>query len=248
MSWWGNTAMSTLGNERRVVRVDVTNPKFYDPSIETDISTDDRQDAQTYEDGHTFSRGQLVVFSSVKNAGQANESMDVEFDSKAIMELLLRPQNITACGVVAEAFTDTRPAGNLGGRRRRTNAESRRVALPVTFNGVEHISGVEPHTGFAPGDYVYLVATGNNRDPFKSTKLCRYDELQNRLTNVQTQNLETHRGLVENVANTVLNPGVDPVRTTPFANGTVTPAIYVGIAHTHADRGATSAEVLFAPV
>jgi hypothetical protein len=235
--------MSTLGNERRVVRVDVTNPQFRDPTVTTPIATDDRtaNTTGTYPDGHTFSRGQLVVFSSVTGAGSTSETMHVEFDGKAVLELLLRPQNITACGVVAEAFTDTRPAGNLGGRRRLTSVESRRVALPVTFNGIEFVAGTDPHTGFSPGDYVYVVATGDDKDPFTTTRLCRYDELmEGSLNGAQIAALEAHRKAVKLAA-------VDPVVGTPFTANVVA-AVYVGIAHTHADRGATSAEVLFAPV
>ena len=234
--------MSTLGNERRVVRVDVVNPQFRDPTVpSTDISTDGRDTPPKYSSGHTFSRGQLVVFSSVSNPGMPTETLDVEFDAKAILELLLRPQNITACGVIAEAFTDTRPAGTLGGRRRLTSAESMRVALPVTFNGIEFIAGDQPHTGFSPGDYVYVMATRSNpddNDPFTSTRLCRFDELEG-LTQADKNALEDHRNLVDGLTR-------DPViQALPV---TVYPAVYVGIAQTHADAGATSAEILFAPV
>jgi len=232
--------MSTLGNERRVVRVDITNPAFRDPTAKTTIRNDDRNNAATYPDGHTFSRGQLVVFSSVIGAGSTSETTHVEFDSKAVLELLLRPQNITACRVVAEAFTDTRPAGNLGGRRRLTSVESRRVALPVTFNGIEFVAGTSPHTGFSPGDYVYIVAKGDDEDPFMETRLCRFDELNDGSLNTDQRNaLEGHRVRVR-ATNT--DPVIDTLPPQVYA------AVYVGIAHTHADRGATSAEVLFAPV
>ena len=119
------------------------------------------------------------------------------------------------------------------------------MALPVTFNGIEFVAGTEPHTGFSPGDYVYVVATGDpatrDEDPFTTTRLCRYDELMDgSLNGAQIAALEAHRKRVQAAA-------VDPVVGTPFAANVVA-AVYVGIAHTHADRGATSAEVLFAPV
>lgn len=132
---------NNLGNERKVVRVDLEDPTFKKSST---------------QDDPLYPRGQLLWF----DKPEADGSSDVYVGAAAILKCVAENAP-TALGIVAEAFTDTRAitadAPVRGRRRPRVN--SRRLAVPVTFNGVDIALGDKPHTGFAPGDFVYMQAT-----------------------------------------------------------------------------------------
>lgn len=153
---------NNLGNERKVVRVDLEDPVFQ-KAVVTSVGL-----TPTPSKEPLYPRGQLLWFDKPK----ADGSSDVYVGSAAIKEGLRAP---TALGIVAEAFTDTRAitadAPVRGRRRPRVN--SRRLAVPVTFNGVDIALGDVPHTGFAPGDFVYMQPA---KPYFEKTVLRRADE------------------------------------------------------------------------
>ena len=155
---------NNLGNERKVVRVDLENPVFQKAVVTSAGLT------STPSKEPLYPRGQLLWFGKPR----ADGSSDVYVGAAAVREGLRAP---TALGVVAEAFTDTRAitadAPVRGRRRPRVN--SRRLAVPVTFNGVDIALGDKPHTGFAPGDFVFMCVTTTSVGI--NTKLARADDI-----------------------------------------------------------------------
>jgi hypothetical protein len=160
-TWGAEPIMSNnLGNERKVVRIDLENPEFKKADANgNDVTSKD----------DNYPRGQLVWFDATDKAGKTPVHMGVSAINKAHTT-----NAFTALGIVAEVFTDTRAitAGLPATGRRRPRVNSRRLALPVTFNGVDLVIGDEPHSGFAPGDFVYMCDAGGGK-----TKLARADEL-----------------------------------------------------------------------
>lgn len=150
---------NNLGNERKVVRIDLENPEFF--------KSDDKGAAVPSADPN-YPRGQLVWF------GAPTDSTTPVHMGVSAINKAHEKKEFTALGVVAELFTDTRAitAGLPATGRRRPRVNSRRLALPVTFNGVDLVIGDEPHSGFAPGDFVYMCDAGEGK-----TKLARADEL-----------------------------------------------------------------------
>lgn len=180
---------NNLGNERKVVRIDLENPVFK--------QTTDAGATYTEITDKTFPRGQLLFFHERNTNNQDEVYVGVAAITKAHEK-----KAFTALGIVAEAFTDTRAntAGLPARGRRPPRVNSRRLALPVTFNGVDIVVGDEPHLGFAPGDFVYMCDAGKGK-----VKLARPEELC---------------------------PGKN---------------VYVGVAHTAAERGTHHAEIYVNP-
>ena len=173
---------NNLGNERKVVRVDLEDPVFQKAVVTSAGLT------PTPSKDPLYPRGQLLWFDKPR----ADGSSDVYVGAAAVIKCI-DDNAPTALGIVAEAFTDTRAitadAPVRGRRRPRVN--SRRLAVPVTFNGVDIALGDVPHTGFAPGDFVYMVAAGDK------TKLARADEAP--------------KGVYLGVAHTAAEPGTHHV-------------------------------------
>ena len=181
---------NNLGNERKVVRIELENPDF---KVSDETNTDQTSTQTLYP------RGQLVWFGATQ--ATAPYTTNVHLGVSAINKAHEKGE-FTALGIVAEAFSDTRAntAGLPVSARRRPRVNSRRLAMPVTFNGVDVVLGDEPHLGFAPGDFVYMCDNGKGK-----TKLARAEELF---------------------------PGK---------------RVYVGVAHTAAERGTHHAEIYVNP-
>jgi hypothetical protein len=158
---------NNLGNERKVVRVDLEDPTFVKT---TRTGPAPKKFVPVLSTDPLYPRGQLLWFDKPK----ADGSSEVLVGASAVVAGQDAP---TALGVVAEAFTDTRAitadAPVRGRRRPRVN--SRRLAVPVTFNGVDIALGDKPHTGFAPGDFVFMCVVDEAVGDLK-TKLVRADE------------------------------------------------------------------------
>jgi hypothetical protein len=155
-----------LGNERKVLRIELENPVFW-----TSKKKPGGYDVFPSTDG-LYPRGQLLWFGQTDATGTTN--VFVGAPAVAMANKAKKKGHVTAAGIVAEAFTDTRAivADTPGRRQPRVNL--RRLAVPVTFNGVDIAVGDEPHNGFAPGDFVCMCMTNFAAGPF--TVLRRADE------------------------------------------------------------------------
>lgn len=160
---------NNLGNERKVVRVDLEDPGFFN-MVRNGKKAGDIDPVQSTDP--LYPRGQLLWFAETVGTGETPVMV-----GPAAVFMAVANNAPTALGVVAEAFTDTRAitadAPVRGRRRPRVN--SRRLAVPVTFNGVDIALGDKPHTGFAPGDFVFMCVVDEAVGDLK-TKLVRADE------------------------------------------------------------------------
>lgn len=132
--------MATLGGSRKICVVEVCDYTWSPTAVP-----------------HMLSRGTPIVI----DHGAGNANAIISYGAAALQKA---QKCRHALGVLSEAVStqdvmvngSTRNSSGSKKRKRRVNI----MALPLTFTGPEMCHSDTPHEGFAPGDFVFLVARG----------------------------------------------------------------------------------------